>query len=132
MINILTFALGLQVMYFPSQFTPQPFSLIYSWLPGSSLLHGLSLVAASGSYFLPAVCRLLIAVASSVAEHRLWGVQASVVPAPGLQGTGSVVVVRRLSCSKACGIFLDQGSNLCLLPWQADSLPQSHQESPTL
>ena len=26
-----------------------------------------------------------------------------------------------LSCSSACGIFLDQGSNLCLLHWQADS-----------
>ena len=26
-----------------------------------------------------------------------------------------------LSCSAACGIFPDQGSNLQLLPWQADS-----------
>ena len=26
-----------------------------------------------------------------------------------------------LSCSAACGIFLDQGSNPCLLHWQADS-----------
>ena len=25
----------------------------------------------------------------------------------------------------ACGIFLDQGSNLCLLHWQVDSLPPS-------
>ena len=29
------------------------------------------------------------------------------------------------------GIFLTQGSNLHLLHWQADSLPLSHQESPT-
>ena len=28
------------------------------------------------------------------------------------------------------GIFLTQGSNLCLLHWQADSLPLSHPESP--
>ena len=35
-----------------------------------------------------------------------------------------------LSCSMACGIFPDQGSNPCLLHWQADSLPLSHQESP--
>ena len=28
------------------------------------------------------------------------------------------------------GIFLTQGSNLCLLHWQADSLPLSHQASP--
>ena len=37
----------------------------------------------------------------------------------------SVVVARGLTCSAACGIFLDQGSNLCPLHWQADSL--SHQ-----
>ena len=29
--------------------------------------------------------------------------------------------------STACGIFLDQGLNPCLLPWQADSLLLSHQ-----
>ena len=34
---------------------------------------------------------------------------------------GSVVVVHGLSCSAACGIFLDQGMNLCPLHWQADS-----------
>ena len=28
------------------------------------------------------------------------------------------------------GIFLTQGLNLCLLHWQADSLPLSHQGSP--
>ena len=28
------------------------------------------------------------------------------------------------------GIFLDQGLNLCLLHWQVDSLPLSHQGSP--
>ena len=31
------------------------------------------------------------------------------------------------SYSLVCGIFLDQGWNLCLLHWQADSLPLSHQ-----
>ena len=30
----------------------------------------------------------------------------------------------------ACGIFLDQGSNLCPLHWQADSYPLDHQGSP--
>ena len=30
----------------------------------------------------------------------------------------------------ACGIFLDQGSNPCLLYWQVDSLPLSHQWRP--
>ena len=54
----------------------------------------------------------------------------SVVEAPGLWSTNSVIVVHRLNCSEACGIFPDEGSNLCLLHWQADSLPLSHQGSP--
>ena len=33
-------------------------------------------------------------------------------------------------CSTACGIFLDQGSNLCLLHRQVVSLLLSHQETP--
>ena len=45
--------------------------------------------------------RLLIAVDSSVVEHRLQGVQASAVVALGL------------SCSAACGIFPDQGWEPC-------------------
>ena len=53
----------------------------------------------------------------------------SVVVIPRLWSTGSIVVAHRLSCFAACGIFLDQGSNLCLLHWQADSLPLSHQGS---
>ena len=43
---------------------------------------------------------------------------------------GSVVVARGPSCSAACGIFPDQGSNLCPLHWQADSQPLRHQGSP--
>ena len=35
--------------------------------------------------------------------------------------TGLIVVAHGLSCSPACGIFLDQGSNPCPLYWQADS-----------
>ena len=34
---------------------------------------------------------------------------------------GSVVVARGLSCPVACGVFPDQGLNLCPLHWQADS-----------
>ena len=49
---------------------------------------------------------------------RALGAQASVV---GMQGVSSSV---------ACGIFGDQGSNSCLLHWQADSLSLSHQGSP--
>ena len=43
---------------------------------------------------------------------------------------GSVVVAHGPSCSAACGIFPDQGSNPCLLHWQADSQPLRHQGSP--
>ena len=35
--------------------------------------------------------------------------------------TGSVVVAHGLSCSAACGVFPDQGSNPCPLHWHADS-----------
>ena len=46
--------------------------------------NGLSLVAVSRAHSLAVVHRLLTAVASLVAEHGLWGVQASVVAAGGL------------------------------------------------
>lgn len=46
------------------------------------------------------------------------------------RSTGSVVAGHGLSCSTAHGVFPDQGSNLCLLHWQANSLPLSHQEKP--
>ena len=43
---------------------------------------------------------------------------------------GSVVVAHGTSCSLACGILPDQGSNPCPLHWQADSQPLRHQGSP--
>ena len=70
---------------------------------------GLSLVVASWDYSLIVVYGLIIVVASLVVEHRLKGTQVS------------VVVVHGLDCPMACGIFPDQGLNLCLLHWQADS-----------
>ena len=42
----------------------------------------------------------------------------------------SVVVVHGLSCSIACGIFPDLGSNLCPLHWQADYYALHHRGSP--
>ena len=54
-----------------------------------------------------AVHGLLIAVASLV-EHR-----------QALGRLGLVAVACGLSCSAVCGIFLDQGLNLCPLHWQA-------------
>ena len=68
------------------------------------------------------------AVVSLVPEQGLQGSGVSgVVVAPRLWRTGLIVVV--FSCSVACGILLDQGSNPCLLHWQADSLLLSHQGS---
>ena len=48
----------------------------------------------------------------------------------GSRRAGSVVVAHGPSCSAACGIFPDQGSNPCPLHWQADSQPLHHQGSP--
>ena len=56
----------------------------------------------------------------------------SVIVVPGLYNTGSIVVVHRHSHFEACGIFLDQGLNPCLLHWLADSLPLHHQGKPSI
>ena len=66
-----------------------------------------------------AVHGLLIVVAFLCCGAQALGVWALVVVAPGLYSTGSVVVAHGLSCSAACGIFLDQGLNPCPLHWQA-------------
>ena len=50
----------------------------------------------------------------------------------GSRRAGSVVVAHRPSCSTACGILPDQGSNPCPLHRQADSQPLRHQGSPKL
>ena len=93
---------------------------------------GLSLVVGGGGF---SCCgaRALGARASVVVARRLssCGTRASVVVAHGLSGcgsraqwlwlAGSIVVAHGLSCSAACGIFPDQGSNPCPLHWQEDS-----------
>ena len=99
---------------------------------------GFSLGVASWGCSRVAVHRLLVTVASLV-ERGLWDAWVSVVEAHvlcsvalGLWSTGSIVVAHGLSHFTACGIFPNQGSNLCLLHWQVDSLPLSHQGSPCL
>ena len=69
---------------------------------------GLSLVAARGDY------SSLGCVGFSLRWLHFCGAWA-------LGTQASVVVAHGLSCSAACGIFPDQGSNLCPLHWQADS-----------
>ena len=54
----------------------------------------------------------------------------SVAEVPGLQSTGTVVMVHGLGCSKVYGVVSNLGLNQCLLHREADSLPQSHQGSP--
>ena len=44
----------------------------------------------------------------------------SVIVTPRLQSTGPAVAVHGLSGPTACGIFPDQGWNLCFLYWQVD------------
>ena len=79
---------------------------------------GLSLVAPSGGH----------------SSSRCAGLSLSrplLLRSSGSRCAGSVVVVaHRPSCSAACGIFPDQGSNLCPLHWQVDSQPLRHQGSP--
>ena len=48
----------------------------------------------------------------------------------GSRRAGSVVVAHGPSCSAACGILPDQGSNPCPLHRQADCQPPRHQGSP--
>ena len=69
-------------------------------------------------------------VPSSLPGGRVLQHVGSVVVTPRLYGTGSVVVAHWLSCSLACEVFLGQESKLCVLQWQAESLPLSHQGSP--
>ena len=82
---------------------------------------GFSLVMESCGHSLVVTCRLLTAAASAVAERGLYGPRA--ISSCGTRG---------LSCSEVCGIFPNPGSNPCLLHWQADSLPLSHQRGPVL
>ena len=80
-------------------------------------MQGLSLVAASGGH-------------SSSRCAGLSLLQPLLLRSTSSRRAGSVVVAHGPSCSAACGIFPDQGSNPCPLHWQADSQPLRHQGSP--
>ena len=80
-------------------------------------VHGLSLVVESGWLLFVAVRRLLILwwfLLLSSTGSRCMGFSSC-------STQDSVVVAHGLSCSAACGIIPDQGSNPCPLHWQADS-----------
>ena len=82
-------------------------------------VRGLSLVAASGGH-------------SSLRCAGLSLLRPLLLRSTGSRRAGSVVVAHGPSCSAACGIFPDQGSNPCPLHWQADSQPLYHQGSPVI
>ena len=91
---------------------------IYFWLCWVFVsVRGLSLVAASGGH-------------SSLRCAGLSLSRPLLLRSTGSRRAGSVVVAHRLSCSAACGVFPDQGSNPCPLHWQADSQPLRHEGSP--
>ena len=92
--------------------------IYYFWLCWVFVsVRGLSLVAASGGH----------------SSSRCAGLSLSrplLLRSTSSRRAGSVVVAHGPSCSTACGIFPDQGSNPCPLHWQADSQPLRHQGSP--
>ena len=93
---------------------------IYLWLCWAFVsVRGLSPVAASGGY------SSLLCAGLSLSWPLLLRSTRS-------RRAGSVVVAHGPSCSAACGIFPDQGSNPCPLHRQADSQPPRHQGSPKL
>ena len=80
-------------------------------------MRGLSLVVASGGHSSSRCAGLSLSRPLSLRST-------------GSRRAGSVIVAHGPSCSVACGIFPDQGSNPCPLHQQADSQPLRHQGSP--
>ena len=99
-------------------FLKKIYLFIYFWLCWVFVsVRGLPLVAASGDH----------------SSSRCAGLSLSqplLLRSTGSRHAGSVAVAHGPSCSAACGIFPDQGSNPCALHWQADSQPLHHQGSP--
>ena len=85
-------------------------SYFYFWLCWVFIaVHGLSLVSGSCGYFL------------------LWFSSFSWC---GPWALGAVVAGHETCCPVACGIFPDQASNPCPLPWQANSQPLDYKGGP--
>ena len=95
------------------------FLKFYLWLCWVFVsVRGLSLVVASGGHSSSRCAGL------SLLSRPL------LLRSTGSRCAGSVIVAHGPSCSAACGIFPDQGSNPCPLHWQADSQPLRHKGSP--
>ena len=108
---------GCQAHFF-SSFFKNFYLFIYLWLCWVFVsVLGLSLFAASGGH----------SSSQCVGLSLSWPL---LLRSTGSRREGSAIVAHGPSCSAACGIFPDQGSNPCPLRWQADSQPLRHQGSP--
>ena len=101
------------------------FELINFWSHWISCWLGLSLVVASRGYS----SLWYMGFPLRYTGFSLWWLL--FLWSTGSRCMSSVVAAHRLSCSATCGIFPDQGSNLCSLYWQENSHPLSHQGSPS-
>ena len=111
---------GLQDTVNKNLFNIYIYIYFYFWLCWVFVsVRGLSLVAASGGHSSSRCAGLSLSQPLSLQST-------------GSRRAGSVIVAHGPSCSKACGIFPDQGSNPCALHWQADSQPLRHQGSPRI
>ena len=105
------------LFFFLKEFLYYLFIYIFGCVGSSFLCEGFSLVAASRGH----------------SSSRCAGLALSrplLLRSTSSRRAGSVVVAHGPSCSAACRIFPDQGSNPCPLHWQADSQPLRHQGSP--
>ena len=116
-ISLLVFFLN-YYYYFLMLFLSAYILFMYVWLCWVVVSErGLSLVAASGGH----------------SSSQCTGLSLSrplLLRSTGSRRAGSVIVAHGPSCSAACGVFPDQGSNPRPLHWQADSQPLRHQGSP--
>ena len=65
-------------------------------------------------------------------EHSGYSSCSTQAPELGLPGSRAQSQQWWLSCPMACGIFMDQGLNSCLLHWRVNSSPLRNQGSPDL
>ena len=116
----------------PTSWPGSPRMLLLSLLSHhSSKPHYLSIFGCAGSSLLPGLSGVVASGVSVLLRRADFSWQwfllfQSMRP----RDQTSVAVARGPSCSTACGIFSDQGSNPCLLHWPVDSLPLRHQGSP--
>ena len=118
-------------------------NLIYFWLCWVFVgAHGLSLAVVSGGGGLLSSCSTQASHCCGFSRCRAGALGHSGFSSCGRQAQQLCLLGSRtqaqqlchtgLSCSTGYEIFPAQGWNLCLLRWQVDSLPRSHQGSPLI